>query len=165
MSTQPTYDQLATLPAFAEQPVPMGFEDMNGFLNVRHYLGIGSEGLDESLHSVGIPFNWPLVSGFACLSAEHHLTYLHELKSGDRMSVRVRLVGRSDRAAHAVVYILDDTNQRMACVFEEILLCVRLEDRKTAPWPADVAEGLDKRIAEHAAIGWEPALSGSLALR
>lgn len=165
MSTQPTYDQLADLPAFAVQPVPTAFEDSNGFLNVRHYLGIGSEGLDESLHDLGIPFNWPLVSGFAALAAEHHLTYLHELKTGDQMSVRVRLLGRSDRAVHAVGYVLDDTNQRLACVFEEVFLCVRVADRKTAPWPAEVAEGLDKRVAEHAAIGWEPVLSGSLALR
>ncbi|KRC52942.1 MULTISPECIES: thioesterase family protein [unclassified Nocardioides] len=165
MSTQPTYDQLVTLPAYAVQPVPNAFEDSNGFLNVRHYLGIGSEGLDESLHQIGIPFNWPMISGFACLSAEHHLTYQHELKTGDEMSVRVRILGRSDRAAHAVVYVLDDTNQRVACVFEEIFLCVQIADRRTAPWPADIAAGLDRLVAEHAAIGWEPVLSGSLALR
>ena len=40
MSTQPTYDQLVTLPAYAVQPVPSAFEDSNGFLNVRHYLGM-----------------------------------------------------------------------------------------------------------------------------
>ncbi|MDQ6523028.1 thioesterase family protein [Nocardioides sp. LHD-245] len=165
MSTQPTYDQLVTLPAFAVQPVPSAFEDSNGFLNVRHYLGIGSEGLDESLYDIGIPFNWPMLSGFACLSAEHHLTYLHELRTGDQMSVRVRLLGRSERAAHALVFILDDSNQRVACVFEEIFLCVELADRSTAPWPGDVAAGLDKRVAEHAAIPWEPRTSGCLALR
>ncbi|TQK69158.1 MULTISPECIES: thioesterase family protein [unclassified Nocardioides] len=165
MSTQPTYDQLATLPAFAVQPVPSAFEDSNGFLNVRHYLGIGSEGLDESLYDIGIPFNWPVLSGFACLSAEHHLTYLHELRTGDQMSVRVRLLGRSERAAHALVFVLDDTNQRVACVFEEIFLCVEIADRRTAPWPADIAAGLDKRVAEHAGIEWEPVTSGCLELR
>ncbi|GAA4086872.1 thioesterase family protein [Nocardioides kongjuensis] len=165
MSTQPTYDQLVTLPAFAVQPVPSAFEDSNGFLNVRHYLGIGSEGLDESLYDIGIPFNWPVLSGFACLSAEHHLTYLHELRTGDDMSVRVRLLGRSERAAHALVFVLDDTNKRVACVFEEIFLCVEIADRKTAPWPADIAAGLDKRVAEHADIEWEPVTSGCLKLR
>ncbi|GAA3529088.1 thioesterase family protein [Nocardioides daeguensis] len=165
MSTQPTYDQLVTLPAFAVQPVPSAFEDSNGFLNVRHYLGIGSEGLDESLYDIGIPFNWPVLSGFACLSAEHHLTYLHELRTGDEMSVRVRLLGRSERAAHALVFVLDDTFQRVACVFEEIFLCVEIADRRTAPWPADIAAGLDKRIAEHAVMDWEPVTSGCLALR
>jgi acyl-CoA thioester hydrolase len=166
MSSQPTYDQLATLPAYAEQPVPTAFEDNNGHLNVRHYLGIGSEGLDELLLTVGIPFSWPKTTGLAPLSAEHHLTYLHELRTGDQMSVRVRLLGRSERALHAVVYILDDTNQRLACVFEEIVLCVRLDPRGTEPWPNDVAAALDERIEEHSALDWEFASSaGCLKLR
>lgn len=165
MPTQPTYEQLVSMPALAEQPVPIAFEDSNGFLNVRHYLGIGSEGLDELLVDCGIPLNWPLATGLACLSAEQHLTYLHELKTGDRMSVRARLLGRSERAAHALVHILDDTHQRVACVFEEILLCVRLDDRRTEPWPAEVAQRLDERVAEHAALPWPAETSGCLALR
>lgn len=164
-TTHPTYDQLASLPAYAEQPVPVAFEDSNGHLNVRHYLGIGSEGLDESLVDLGIPQNWPLVAGHACFSAEHHVWYLAELRTGDRMSVRVRLLGRSERAAHALVYILDETHQRVSCAFEEIFLHIDLSDRLTAPWPSDVAAALDARIAEHAGLDWEPATSGVIALR
>ena len=165
MAAQPTYDQLVAMPAYAVQPVPVAFEDHTGQLNVRHYLGIGSEGLDESLISVGIPHNWPAKAGLACLSAEHHLTYLHELRTGDRMSVRVRLLGRSERAAHALVFVLDDTNQRLATVFEEITLCVRLDPRESEPWPADVASGLDARIAEDATLVWAPVTKGCLTLR
>jgi acyl-CoA thioester hydrolase len=165
MPDLPTYDQLVTLPAYAVQPVPMAFEDNNGQLNVRHYLGIGSEGLDESLVSVGIPESWPAKAGLSHLSAEHHVTYLHELHTGDRMSVRVRLLGRSDRAAHALVFVLDETHERLATVFEEIFLCVRLDPRGSEPWPEDVAAGLDARIAEHAALEWPPPISGCLALR
>lgn len=165
MADHPSYDQLVSLPSYAERTVPMAFEDNNGQLNVRHYLGIGSEGLDESLIEVGIPHNWPTRAGLACLSAEHHLTYLHELHTGDKMSVRVRLLGRSERAQHALVYVLDDTHQRLATVIEEISLCVRLDPRGTEPWPEDVAAALDERIAEHAALDWQPVTSGSLALR
>ena len=50
----PTYDQLVDLPAYTEQPVPIAFEDANGHLNVRHYTGIASEGLDASLVAQGI---------------------------------------------------------------------------------------------------------------
>lgn len=165
MSNQPSYEELAPLPAYAEQPVPTPFEDANGYLNVRHYLGIGSEGLDDSLAELGIAWNWPTKEGRACLSAEHHVRYLEGLRTGDRMSVRVRLVGRTERAAHAIVYVLDDTHERLACVFEEILLHVLVEERRTAPWPDDVAQAMDERIAEHAALPWEPGLSGSLGLR
>ncbi len=41
------------MPAYTVQPVPVPFEDANGHLNVRHYTGIASEGLDESLVAVG----------------------------------------------------------------------------------------------------------------
>lgn len=160
----PTYEQLAGLPAYVPQPVPIAFEDVNGHLNVRHYTGIASEGLDESLVELGIPQNWPS-AGHACFSAEHHLTYLAELRTGDRLSARVRLLGRSERAAHALVYLLDETHQRLSFVMEEIFLHIDLDTRRTAPWPADVAAGLDRRIAEDANLPWAPDVSGSLGLR
>jgi len=164
-SEHPTYEQLVVLPQFSAQGVPTAFEDINGHLNVRHYIGIASEGLDESLVDVGILQNWPNVAGHAVFSAEHHLTYLSELRTGDKISVRVRLIGRSARAAHAVVYLLDDTHQKLSSVVEEIFLHLDMGTRRTAPWPDDVAAGLDGRIAEHQALSWQPTLSGSMALR
>jgi acyl-CoA thioester hydrolase len=165
-STQhPTYEQLVDLPAYAVQPVPVAFEDVNGHLNVRHYTGIASEGLDEALVELGIPQNWPTVAGQACFSAEHHLTYLHELRTGSRMSARVRLLGRSERAAHTLVYLLDDTNQRLSFVMEEVFLHIDMETRRTSPWPEDVAANLDKRITEDADLPFGADTAGCLALR
>ncbi len=165
MTTHPTYDQLLGLPAYVEQPVPMPFEDMNGHLNVRHYLGIASEGLDESLVPLGIPQNWPISAGHACFSAEHHCTYLTELRTGDMMSARVRLLGRSERAAHALVYLLDETHTQVSYVMEEIFLHIDMSTRRTAPWPDDVAASLDQRIAEDAELPFPASTSGCLALR
>jgi len=164
-TAHPTYDELVALPAYAAQAVPAAFEDINGHLNIRHYVGIASEGLDESLVDVGIPQNWPTVAGQAVFTAEHHMAYLAELRTGDRISARVRLIGRSSRAAHAVVYLLDDTHQRVSYVMEEIFLHIDMAGRRTAEWPEDVAAALDKRIAEEAALPWQPTLSGSMALR
>ncbi len=162
--THPSYDALVALPAYTEQPVPVPFEDANGHLNVRHYTGIASEGLDESLVALGIPQNWP-ADGHACFSAEQHLTYLAELLTGARISSRVRLLGRSERAAHALVYLLDETNQRLSFVMEEVFLHIDMETRRTSPWPEDVGAALDEQIAEHSALPWEPDVSGSLSLR
>jgi acyl-CoA thioester hydrolase len=161
----PTYDELAALTAYAPQSVPTAFEDINGHLNIRHYVGIASEGLDESLSEVGIPQNWPTVAGQAVFSAEHHMTYLSELRTGDRISVRVRLIGRSARAAHVVAYLLDDTHQQVSYVMEEIFLHIDMASRRSAEWPEDVAAALDRRIAADADLAWQPTLSGSMSLR
>ena len=161
----PTYEELSALPAFCEQVVPQGFEDINGHLNIRHYVGIASEGLDESLVDLGIPMQWPNIAGQAVFTAEHHMTYPHELRTGDRLSVRVRLLGRSDRGAHVLVYLLDETHQRVSFIMEEIFLHVDLETRKTSDWPADVAEKLDARIKEHQDLPFAAETSGVMSLR
>jgi acyl-CoA thioester hydrolase len=161
----PTYDQLSALPAYSQQVVPSAFEDFNGHLNIRHYLGIASEGLDESLVPLGILQNWPRVADQAVFTAEHHLTYLAELRTGDKISVRVRLVGRSERAAHAMVYLVDETHQRLSYVMEEVLLHVDMTTRRTSPWPEDVAAALDRRVADDQSLPWPVELSGSMSLR
>lgn len=162
---QPNYDAVAMLPASLEQSVPVAFEDINGHLNIRHYVGIASEGLDESLVELGIPQMWPISAGQACFTAEHHMIYLAEVKTGDKISVRVRMLGRSDRAAHVLVYLLDETHQRVSYVMEEIFLHVDMEDRRTSPWPDDIAAAFDQRIKEHQALAWDAPTSGSMALR
>jgi acyl-CoA thioester hydrolase len=161
----PTFDQLSELPAYSQQVVPSAFEDFNGHLNIRHYLGIASEGLDESLVPLGILQNWPRVADQAVFTAEHHLTYLAELRTGDRISVRVRLIGRSERAAHAVAYLVDETHQRLSYVMEEIFLHVDMSTRRTSPWPEDVAAALDRRVADDQSLPWPVELSGSMSLR
>jgi acyl-CoA thioester hydrolase len=161
----PTFDQLSELPAYSQQVVPSAFEDFNGHLNIRHYLGIASEGLDESLVPLGILQNWPRVADQAVFTAEHHLTYLAELRTGDRISVRVRLIGRSERAAHAMVYLVDETHQRLSYVMEEIFLHVDMSTRRTSPWPEDVEAALDRRVADDQSLPWPVELSGSMSLR
>lgn len=163
--TQPSYEQVSALPTYLPQVVPAAFEDINGHMNIRHYVGIASEGLDESLVGVGITQNWPSTAGQGIFSAEHHMTYLAELRTGDQISVRVRLIGRSERAVHAQVFLLDDTHQRLSYVMEEIFLHIDMAARKTAPWPEDVAAAIDERIAEAAALPWPACLSGSMKLR
>ncbi|QCC76730.1 thioesterase [Nocardioides daphniae] len=108
---------------------------------------------------------WPNIAGQAVFTAEHHMTYVHELRTGDRLSVRVRLLGRSDRAVHALVYLLDETHQRVSFVMEEIFLHVDLESRKTSDWPADVAEKIDAQIKKDADLPFEAVTSGAMALR
>lgn len=164
VSTLPTYDDLVSLPSYSERRVPVAFEDINGHLNVKHYIGIASEGLDDSLTEVGIPTNWA-DKGFAVFSAEHHLTYVNELLTGDQVSVRVRLIGRSERAIHCVVYLLDDTRQQLSYVMEEIFLHIDMTTRATSPWPENVATLVDARVAEHQRLPFEAGLSGTIALR
>ena len=50
-------------------------------------------------------------------------------------------------------------------MIEEVFLHIDLETRRTAPWPQEIADAMDARVAEHAALAFESPTSGSLALR
>lgn len=161
---EPTYEEISSLTPYARQSIPAAFEDINGHLNIRHYLGIASEGLDDAMVGVGIPKDWRS-TGRAVFSAEHHLAYFHELRTGDKVSVRVRLIGCSERAAHVVVYLVDEGRQHVSYVMEEIFLSIDMESRTTVPWSDEVVERMKAMVTEHEALGFEPHLSGSIALR
>lgn len=161
---EPSFADVTRLTSFSERHVPSAYEDFNGHMNIAHYLGIASEGLDEALLEVGIPKNWRR-AGRAMFSAEHHLTYFHELRTNDTVSTRVRLIGRSERAMHVLVYLVDEGRQHVSYLMEEIFLCIDMATRKTTPWTPEIAERTDAVIARHAALPWAPELSGSMALR
>ena len=63
------------------------------------------------------------------------------------------------------MYLLNDSQQQLSFVMEEIFLHIDMETRRTAPWPDDVAAGLDERIAKDSKLPWEPDVSGSMRLR
>lgn len=161
---EPTYAEISSLTPYAEQSIPAAFEDLNGHLNIRHYLGIASEGLDDAMVTVGLPKDWRS-TGRAVFSAEHHLAYFHELRTGDKVSVRMRFIGHSERAAHVVAYLVDESRQQVSYVMEEIFLCIDMESRKTTPWSDEVSTRMQALADEHAQLDFEPHLSGSMALR
>ena len=80
-------------------------------------------------------------------------------------TTRVRLVGRSERAVHALAYLVDEERKRVSYVMEEIFLCIDMETRRTTPWDDDVAAQIDARVKEHQDLPWQAELSGSMALR
>lgn len=160
----PSYDEVSELPTHLRQRIPAAFEDINGHLNVRHYLGIVSEGLDKSLEEVGIQPDWRNTRR-AVFSVEHHLTYFHELVTGDEVTVKARLIGRSDKALHALACLVDETNQRIAYLMEEIMVNIDMDSRKSASWDPEIAERLDARIAEHQERAWAAPLCGAMSLR
>jgi acyl-CoA thioester hydrolase len=70
-----------------------------------------------------------------------------------------------DCTTPVLVYLLDESHQRLSFVMEEIFLHIDIETRRTAPWPDDVVAALDRRMAADAGLPWEPDISGSMGPR
>lgn len=153
------------MPAYNSITVPPDFEDFNGHMNIAHYLTTASWGVEYAYRDAGLAEDRHVVDGLGTFTAEQHLIYRSEVLVGSDVSVRVRFVGRSERALHVQAYLLDDTNRRLSYTMEIVSLHIDFATRRTTPWPAGVAATLDARVAEHADLPWAAPLSGSMAVR
>ena len=165
MSDLPTYDQIAQLPAADEHVVPPEFIDLNGHMNIRHYFDAASIALWRICIEAGMDESYSRERGLTMFTVEQHIRYFSELRVGDRFVVHGRFVDRSDRAVHAMSFVVAPETQTLACAFEATYVHVDMATRRSVPIPADVAARFDAQIAAADALGWEAPVSGAMGVR
>ncbi|KAA1380892.1 thioesterase [Aeromicrobium fastidiosum] len=134
-------------------------------MNIGRYMELGGTALwQRCRHELGMSDDYIELRGFSTFTAEHHLTYHAELLEGDDVSVRVRLVARSDKVMHVVCLIVDETHRRLACTMETTAVHVDMTTRRPTPFPDDVTALIDAAIAADDRP-WPAPLSGAMGVR
>ncbi|WP_185995924.1 thioesterase family protein [Nocardioides campestrisoli] len=152
------------LPLRLDAVVTEDFIDINGHMNITQYLRLGAEAVELVLQEAGMDQQYREGRQMSCFAVEHHLTYRAEMHLGEKIAVHPQLLGSSERAAHVMVYLVDETNDRLANTLEAVLVHVGMDDRRSRPFPDDVAPRLTRLAAEMSPV-LEPPLSGAMGLR
>ena len=157
---QPTIDQVRQLPSLMQHTIPSEWEDCNGHVNIQFYLTLYERG------------GWPLVAQLGMDEAyfrdrrhglfdlEHHLFYLSELHVGDQVGIHARLIDRTEKRFHGFMFIVNDSREVLSSSLEFVTSGANLEERRTAAFPEDIAEQLDRMIESHRRLTWTPPLCG-----
>lgn len=159
----PTVEQVLELPPLLEKRIPPEWLDLNGHVNVRHYLELYDAASWPMLAAIGLDERSFLEQRQGLFDLEHHLWYLDELHVGETVTVHWRFVARTVKRFHGVMFIVNRTRGRLASVFEYVSTGADLDARRTAPLPADFAARLDHYIAEHGRLGWAAPTCGVMA--
>lgn len=158
----PTIEQLRELPLQLSMAIPPEWEDRNGHVNVQFYLALYELGGWVVLEEIGIDEDWFSRHQVSQFDLEHHLSYRAELKVGDRVSTYSRVLGRSGKRFHGMYFIVNETSRRLAATLEYITASIDMRARRTAPFRAELASGLDLLIAKHRALSWAAPVSGTM---
>ncbi len=161
----PGVDQVLALPPVFQGVVLPPFIDVNGHMNIRHYLDAGAEGADLVCRAVGIDDAYRAERRLGVFTAEHHLRYLTELHEGSPFTVHTRTLERGSRAVHLMSFLLDTERRHLSCTVEIVLVHVGMDSRRPEPMPADVAAGWDEQIARSDALGWPAPVCGAMGIR
>jgi acyl-CoA thioester hydrolase len=156
----PSLEKITALPFMCRVVVPPEYEDMNGHMNVRHYMTIFDEAGYPMIDLLGMPPSYHEANGTGGFDLEHHLHYLNEVHIGDTVTVYLRFTGRSAKRMHYLMFMVNETRQSLASIFECVNSFADLKVRRTAPFPAEIAAKIDEFFAQHEALDWEAPICG-----
>lgn len=159
----PRLEQVRELPVQLECVIPAEWEDRNGHVNVQFYLTLFEMGGWKILEDAGFDDAWLQRKEYSFFDLEHHLLYLAEIAVGDRVTAYNRVIGKSDKRFHGLYLIVNETRGRLACVLEYISSGVDMRQRRAAPMPKDLSEGLNRLYAAHRELSWSPPSCGIMA--
>jgi acyl-CoA thioester hydrolase len=158
-------DQIASLPEIYRTTIPAAYEDRNGHMNVRWYLVLYDEAGDAMYPTLGLTDEYLAASGTGGFDLEHHLWYLSEVRVGDAVAIRLRMLARSQKLCHYMMFMVNETRGRLSSLFECVHAHADLKARRTAAFPAQAIAAIDALIAAQQALPWPAPVSGSMAVK
>ncbi len=156
----PSVAQVKALPLLLKKVIPASYEDMNGHMNIQHYLGLYDEAGLPFFESFGITADYFAVERQGIFDLEHHLRYLAEVHVGDYVAIHSRLLARTPKRLHGMWFIVNETRQELSNTFEFISSHADLKARRTSPFSDDLAQKFDVQIANYTNLEWEAPICG-----
>ena len=81
------------------------------------------------------------------------------------MSTHLRLVDRSDKVAHIVCFLVNDSTDQLAYTLELVVIHVSTTHRRPEPFAPDVAIAMDTVLTAQRALTWSAPTTPGVGVR
>jgi acyl-CoA thioester hydrolase len=142
--------------------VPPAWADSNGHMNMRWYVALFDDAGDELHERVGLTPEFHRLHRTGTVDLEHHTHFLHEVMPGDTVAIYSRLVARSAKRLHYLMFLVNESSHKLAAIFECMNAFTDLSIRRTAPFPVEIAAKIDAWLARDTALDWHAPVSGAM---
>lgn len=155
-------DQLKQLPLNYQETIPYDYIDAYGHMNVRYYFALWEHAAHDFMRHLGADVHTSLEQGYGNWLLRQVVDYHAEVREGDTVVVRGRLIGRSPKRLHNKYWMINETKGVVAAASEVLVTCADLNARKTTPYPDNMAKTIDEKLAEFQSLDWEAPVSGAI---
>ncbi len=131
--------------------------DVNGHMNVAWYMLAFDFGIDDLWHGFGMTDGLREETGSSTFAVESHIRYLQELMEGETFIVAARILGWDAKRLHQFQYLFSADTGKLSATCEWLHLHVNLNDRRVAPWPEALLDGLAAHPCSNIAGDWPEA--------
>jgi acyl-CoA thioester hydrolase len=159
----PTTDQIAQLPLLHRATIPTDYLDAMGHMNVRWYLALFDQASWRFFESFGMDAEYYQTQQAGGFALKHFIHYLAEVRAGETVAIHARMLGRSAKRIHFMLFMVNETTNTLAATLEGLGSHADMRIRRTSPYPPDLAARLDVMVAEHATLDWDAPVCGVIA--
>jgi acyl-CoA thioester hydrolase len=160
-----TLEQLSQLPVYSRAVVTPEYIDGYGHMNVRWYFELWGRAAQQMMRSLGLGEEYTRTRRGGDWVLKQIIDYLAEVREGETVTVRGRILGRTDKLMHNKYWMINETRGVVSATSEVLVAHADLDARRTAPFPPDVVQALDERIREFDQLDWEAPVAGVIRLQ
>ncbi len=124
--------------------------DFNGHMNVGYYVVAFDLGSMAFLDAVGMGYTYPERRGGSTFGLEMHVTYDCEIHQDDPYVIHTRVLDCDQKRIHMYHEMRHGTEGWLAATNEIITMHINMKERRSAPFPDDIMETLNKIKDAHA---------------
>jgi acyl-CoA thioesterase FadM len=159
-SLSPSLADVRQLPLTHAAVIPEDYLDAMGHMNVMWYTHLFSLATTSIFKLFGMTWEEIRARDGGTFALESHIRYLSEVRVGQSVEVRTRLLGRSEKRVHVLHFLTNADKQDVSATFEVVIAYVNLRTRRMAPIPAEITARIDPLIEQHAALPWPSPVCG-----
>lgn len=152
-----------TAPAPLRAPVvevQPGWIDYNGHMNVAYYLLVFDKGIDHVFSVLGLGPDLLAREQRSTFTLQSSLWFRREVKLGDPLEVRARLMGFDAKRLHIWMDMVQTRDGYLAAECEQVTVHVDMTTRRSAPFPDSLMATISDMAQSHAKLP-KPAASGT----
>jgi acyl-CoA thioester hydrolase len=131
-------------------------------MNMRWYVALFDDASDTLHDHLGLTREFRGASGTGTMDLEHHTWFINEVAVGSQICIHTRIVARSARMIHYLMFMVNESTGNVAAHFECVNALVDLQARKITAYPAEILARIDAMLAEQSQLSWAPPISGSM---
>ena len=157
-------DKPAMLPLYCRETIPETYLDTMGHMNVRWYMALFDTSVWNFFIALGLDENYFVQKHMGVFALKHFIQYFSEVKVGETVAIRIRLLGRTEKRFHFMNFMINESTGKLAAIMEVLGTHADLKLRKAVAMPQNIAQKFDAQIAIDHQLDWEAPVSGAIRL-
>ncbi len=153
-------EKIEKLPLYNRVTIPTEYLDLMGHLNIRWYVAIYDDAAWGLFADMGMTEDYYRECQAGGFALQQFIRYLAEVRVGETVTIRARVLGRSEKRVHFMLFMVNETTRKLASTFEVLGSHADLSIRRTSPYPPNIAAKIDALMAEQNALDWDAPVCG-----